>query len=94
MPLTVALDFDLQKAHHRRVAEWLSAQSDPVEALARLLAATDEGARRVAQWEELIQLLGKETREMSARLADLSPEVPPEVPEDPESAQRLDSLFG
>ena len=94
MPLTVSLNFDLQKTHHRRVAEWLSAQSDPVEALSRLLATADEGARRVAQWEELIRLLGKETREMSARLADLSPEVPPEVPEDPESAQRLDSMFG
>ncbi len=94
MPLTVNLNFDLQKAHHRRVAEWLSAQSDPVEALARLLAATDEGARRVAQWEELILLLSKETREMSARLANLSPEAQPEVSEDPESAQRLDSMFG
>ena len=94
MPLTVTLNFDLQNMHHRRVAEWLSAQPDPVDALARLLAATDEGVRRVAQWEELILLLGKETREMSALLADLSPEVQPEAPEDPESAQRLDSMFG
>jgi hypothetical protein len=94
VPLAVTLNFDLQKTHHRRVAEWLSAQTDPVEALARLLAATDEGARRVAQWEELILLLSKETREMSARLADLSPEALPEVSEDPESAQRLDSMFG
>ncbi len=94
MPLTVNLNFDLQKAHHRRVAEWLSAQSDPVEALARLLAATDESARRVAQWEELIQLLSKETREMGDRLAGLSAEAEPEVTEDPESAQRLDSMFG
>ncbi len=93
MSLTVTLNFDLQKSHHRRVAEWLSAQSDPVDALSRLLAATDEGARRVAQWEELILLLSKETREMSARLADLSPEAQLEVPEDPESAQRLDSMF-
>jgi hypothetical protein len=94
VPLTVNLNFDLQQEHHRRVAEWLSAQSDPVEALARLLATTDESARRVAQWEELILLLSKETREMSARLANLSPEAQPEAPEDPESAQRLDSIFG
>ncbi len=94
MPLTVNLNFDLQNADHRRVAEWLSAQSDPVEAIARLIAAADEGARRTAQWEELIALLGKETREMSARFAGLTPEAPLEAPEDPESAQRLDSMFG
>ncbi len=94
MPLTVNLNFDLQNAGHRRVAEWLSAQSDPVEAIARLIAAADEGARRAAQWEELIMLLGKETREMGARFAGLAPEAPPESPEDPESAQRLDSMFG
>jgi hypothetical protein len=90
VPLTVALNFDLQNAQHRRVAEWLSAQSDPVEALARLLSATDEGARRVAQWEELIQLLGKETREMGSAWRICRPSSA-KAPEDPESAQRLDS---
>ena len=94
MPLVVNLNFDLQNASHRRVAEWLSAQVDPVEAIARLIAAADEGARRTAQWEELIALLGKETHEMSARFAGLTPEAPPEVQEDPESAHRLDSMFG
>ncbi len=94
MPLTVNLNFDLQNAEHRRVAEWLSAQSDPVDAIARLIAAADEGARRTAQWEELIRLLGKETHEMSERLAGLAPDATPEVQEDPESAQRLDSMFG
>ncbi len=97
MPLTVNLNFDLQNADHRRVAEWLSVQADPVEAIARLIAAADEGARRAAQWEELLLLLGKETREMGARLAGLTPDAPQpavEVPEDPESAHRLDSMFG
>ena len=94
MPLTVNLNFDLQNAEHRRVAEWFSAQSDPVEAIARLLALADEGARRTAQWEELIRLLGKETREMNARFMGSLPETPTETPEDPESAQRLDSMFG
>lgn len=94
MPLTVNLSFDLQDARHRRVAEWLSVQSDPVEAIVRLLAAADEGARRAAQWEELLLLLGKETHEMSARLAGLTPDPPPGVQEDPESAHRLDSMFG
>lgn len=94
MPLTVNLNFDLQNANHRRVAEWLSAQSDPVDAISRLMAVADEGARRAAQWEELLMLLGKETHELSARFAGLAPENPPEAPEDPESAQRLDSMFG
>ena len=94
MPLTVNLSFDLQNTNHRRVAEWLSVQSDPVEAIARLIAAADEGARRAAQWEELLLLLGKETHEMGARLAGLMPDQSPEVQEDPESAHRLDSMFG
>ena len=97
MPLTVNLNFDLQNAEQRRVAEWLSAQPDPVEAIARLMAAADEGARRVAQWEELLALLGKEAHELGARLAGLTLEAPQpvvEVKEDPESAHRLDSMFG
>jgi hypothetical protein len=90
MALTIQLEFDPRDASHRRVAEWLAAQPDPAEAVVRLVRAASEGDRRLSQWEELATLLANEVRKMRAQLAGR----PPEVREDPESAQRLDSMFG
>lgn len=94
MALSFNLDFNPQEAHHRRAADWLSDQPDPAEAVARLVTAANEGALRLTQWEELVMLLAKETRDLRAKLAGLPPEAQPDTREDPESAQRLDSMFG
>lgn len=92
------LDFDPHDAAHRRAADWLAAQADPTEAVARLVEVAHEGERRLAQWEEWATLLANETRELRAQLAGWPPETKrepePEIQEDPESARRLDSMFG
>ena len=96
MALTFHLDFDPHEADHRRAADWLAAQPDPTEAVVRLVGIVDEGERRLLQWEELITLLANEVRELRAQLAGHPPEMKPQpaVQEDPESARRLDSMFG
>ena len=96
MALTFHLDFDPLQADHCRAADWLAAQPDPAEAVARLIRAAGEGERRLAQWEELALLLAKEVRELRGQLAGHPPEANPEpkANEDPESARRLDSMFG
>lgn len=91
------LDFNPRDAEHRRAADWLAAQPDPTEAVARLIRVAGEGERRLLQWEELAQLLAGEVRDLRAQLAGqwLDVEQPElEMEEDPESARRLDSLFG
>jgi hypothetical protein len=97
MILTFHLDFDPHQADHRRAADWLAAQPDPTEAVARLIGIANEGEKRLLQWEELATLLASEVRELRAQLAGQPPEAEfqsEEVHEDPESAQRLDSMFG
>ena len=97
MILTFHLDFDPHQADHRRAADWLAAQPDPTEAVARLIGFANEGENRLLQWEELATLLASEVRELRAQLAGQSPEEesrPEEVHENPESARRLDSMFG
>lgn len=94
MVTTFNLEFDSQKASHRRAADWLAAQADPTEAIAVLVTHAGEGAERLAQWEELVLLLAKETRELRSKLGGAPLEAKPEVDESPESAQRLDSMFG
>ncbi len=91
------LDFNPRDAEHRRAADWLAAQPDPTEAVARLIKVADEEERRLLKWEELAQLLAGEVRDLRAQLAGQwldvkQPEL--EMEEDPESARRLDSLFG
>lgn len=96
MAPTFHLNFNPYEADHRRAADWLAAQADPTEAVVRLVKAVNEGERQLLQWEELATLLAKEVRELRAQLAGQPPEVKPEVEvhEDPESARRLDSMFG
>ena len=96
MALTFHLDFDPQEADHRRAADWLTAQPDSTEAVVRLVKVAIEGERRLLQWEELATLLANEVRELRAQLAGQPPEVKsePETHEDPESARRLDTMFG
>jgi len=73
----------------------LAAQPDPAEAVVRLVKAANEGQRRLMQWEELATLLANEIQAVRAQLGGQPPEAnpEPEVHEDPESAQRLDSIF-
>jgi len=96
MAYILHLDFNPHDADHRQVAGWLTAQPDPAEAVVRLVKAANEGARRLLQWEELAQLLVNDIQEVRAPLAGRSPEKrrKPDVREDPESARRLDSMFG
>jgi len=96
MALTFRLEFNPHNADHCRVAEWLAAQPDQAEAVVRLVKAANEGERRLLQWEELATLLANELREVRTQLTGQPPEAKPkpEVREDPESAQRLDSMFG
>ena len=95
MDLTFRLDFDPHEADHRQAAEWLSAQPDPTAAVAQLIKAADMGALRLQQWEDLVMLLATEVRELRALLTG-QPQAakPPETQEDPESARRIDSMFG
>lgn len=97
MILTFHLDFDPHQADHRRAAEWLADQPDPAEAVARLIGIANEGEKRLLQWEELATLLASEVRELRVQLAGPLQEAEfqsEEVHENPESAQRLDSMFG
>ena len=87
MILTFHLDFDPHRADHRRAAEWLAAQPDPTEAVARLIGIATEGETRLLQWEELATLLASEVRELRAQLAGRPPEaesLSEAVDEDPE----------
>ena len=92
---TIHLDFDPLNAEHRRAADWLATQPDPAEAVIRLIRAANEGERRLRQWEELAALLANEIHQVRAHLtihpAEAKPQI--EIPEDPESAQRLDTMF-
>jgi len=90
------VEFDLQDPTQRRAVEWLMAQPDPAEAAARLIVNGDDAALRLAQCEELATLLVKETRELRVQITGqpIEPKPEPESPEDPESARRLDSMFG
>lgn len=92
---TVHLDFNPLNADHRRAADWLMAQPDPAEAVVRLIRAASEGERRLRQWEEIATLLAHEVRKVRTQMVVHPPESKPptEVQEDPESAQRLDSMF-
>ncbi len=95
MDFTFHLDFDPHEADHRQAAEWLSAQPDPTAAVAQLIKAADMGALRLQQWEDLVMLLATEVRELRDQLmGQPQPAKPPETREDPESARRLDSMFG
>ena len=95
MVFTFHLEFDPHNADHRQVANWLAAQPDPAEAVVRLVRAANEGERRLLRWEELAMLLANEVRSVRAQLRGQPLEVKPQpdVHEDPESAQRLDSIF-
>jgi ATP/maltotriose-dependent transcriptional regulator MalT len=89
------LDFDPHEADHRQAADWLSAQPDPTTAVAQLIKAADMGVLRLQQWEDLVMLLATEVRELRAQLMGQPlPTKSPETQEDPESARRLDSIFG
>jgi len=96
MAYTLHLDFNPHDANHRRVADWLAVQPDPAEAVVRLVRAANEGSRRLLQWEELATLLANDVQEVRTQLVGQPPEEKPqpEVREDPESARRLDSIFG
>jgi len=94
--LTFRLDFDPHEADHRQAADWLSAQPDPTAAVAQLIKVADAGAVRLQQWEDLALLLATEVHELRAQLMG-QPQVArssPETQENPESARRLDSMFG
>ena len=92
------LDLDPLDADQRQVAEWLSGQPDPTAAVVRLVKAALDGDRRLAQWEELAALLADEIKQVRAQLSPrpLARPAPPPPPvqENPESARRLDSMFG
>jgi len=97
MILTFHLDFDPHQADQRRAAEWLADQPDPTEAVARLIGIANEGEKRLLQWEELATLLASEVRELRTQLAGPPQEAESqseEIHENPESARRLDSMFG
>ena len=96
MAFTFHLDFDPHEAGHHRAADWLAAQPDPTEAIVRLVRVAGEGERRLLQWEELATLLANDVRELRAQLTGqpLEAQPAPDVREDPESARRLDSMFG
>jgi len=95
MALTIHLDFNPYNADHRRAAKWLNAQSDPAEAIVRLIRAANEGERRLQQWEEMATLLANDLQavrnQMSPHLH--TPQPQQEIQENPESAHRLDTLF-
>jgi ATP/maltotriose-dependent transcriptional regulator MalT len=92
---TFHLDFDPHEADHRQAAEWLSGQPDPTAAVAQLIKAADMGALRLQQWEDLVMLLATEVRELRDQLMGKPQSAKsPETREDPESARRLDSMFG
>ena len=95
MAFVFHLDFNPHNDDHRRAADWLAAQTDPAEAVVRLIRAANEGERRLRQWEELATLLANDLRQVRAQMAGQPAEAKPEpeVHEDPESARRLDSLF-
>jgi hypothetical protein len=94
--LDFTLSFDPDEADHRRAADWLEAQPDPVEAVVRLIGIAEKGEQQLLQWEELATLLVNEVRGLRARLAghELDDEFEPEIEEDPESAHRIDTIFG
>jgi len=96
MAPTLHLDFNPYSAEHRQVADWLAAQPDPAEAVVRLVKAANEGERRLLQWEKLATQLANEVRRVRTQLTVHPTEAQPEptVREDPESARRLDSIFG
>lgn len=97
MPLVFHLDLDQYDADHRRAADWLAAQPDPTEAVVRLVKILGEGEQRLLQWEELATLLADEVRDLRSQLTGRAPQADeprPDVRENPESARRLDSLFG
>jgi hypothetical protein len=96
MAPTFHLEFNPYDADHRWVADWLAAQPDPTEAVVRLVRAARDGERRLLRWEELATLLANEVQAVRAQLRGQPPEVEPEpkAQEDPESARRLDSMFG
>lgn len=92
---TIHLNFDPDSADHHRAARWLAAQRDPAEAVVRLIRAASEGQRRLKEWEELARLLADDLRNVQDGISGqpVEPKPEPEIREDPESAQRLDSLF-
>lgn len=96
MVFTFHLDFNPHEADHRRAADWLAAQPDATKAIVRLVKVVNEGKQRLLQWEELATLLANEVRELQSQLSGqpLTAEPQPEIQEDQESAQRLDSMFG
>ena len=71
------------------------AQPDPAEAVVRLVRAAGEGEQRLRRWEKLATQLADEIRRVRTRLGGQSSAAgsQAEVAEDPESAQRLDSIF-
>ena len=96
MDFSFRLDFDPHEADHRQAADWLSAQPDPTAAVAQLIKVADAGALRLQQWEDLAMLLATELRELRTQLTG-QPQAAkslPETQENPESARRLDSMFG
>jgi hypothetical protein len=90
------LDFNPHEDDHRQAATWLSAQPDPTEAVTRLVRVSNTARLRLQQWEELATLLANEVRELRALLVGQQEvdELAPGSGEDPESARRLDSIFG
>ncbi len=95
---TLHLEFDDHEANHLRAFDWLQEQADPTTAVVQLIQAAHEGEHRLNQLEELAMLLANEARTLKATLAGKpAPEKKTpreEVHEDPESARRLDSMFG
>ncbi len=97
MPLIFHLDFDQYDADHRSAADWLAAQPDPTEAVVRLVKTIGEWEQRLLQWEELTTLLTGEMQDLRSQFTDHAPQAKKpraDVRENPESARRLDSLFG
>lgn len=94
--MATVFHLDFGEANYRQAADWLTAQPDPAEAVARLIRIADESERRLLQWEELATLLATEIQDLRTQLAGQKPDAQPKpkAQEDPESARRLDSLFG
>jgi hypothetical protein len=90
------LDFNPRDADHRQAATWLSAQPDPTEAVTRLIKAANTTRVRLQQWEDLATLLATEVRQLREQFVSQAQEDQraAERDEDPESARRLDSMFG
>ena len=98
MATTIHLDFDPYDDDHRRAAAWLAAQPNPAEAIVRLIRAGSIGERRLRQWEEMATLLANEVQQVRRQLPGQPPSTEPQTEieenhEDPESVERLDSLF-